>query len=81
MHVSAGAYCGVREELEMRRLWPELPSYMEIERGKVHGLVHIGHSLPTSMVKDVPGVETRYKVANVVTEYLPGLLRSWSVLV
>lgn len=69
--VTAGAYCSVNEEVTLRKEFPQLPPYMAVDRGKVHGLCKIGHSLPASMVKDVPGVEPRYKVVNVITEFLP----------
>jgi len=68
--VTAGAYSSVEEEVTLREEFPELPSYIELGRGEVHGCVRIGHSLPTSVV-NARWVDARYKVANVVTHVLP----------
>lgn len=69
--LTQNAYTGITEEMEFRTEFPRYPGPLFYEKGRVLGLVRIGHSLPQAACKGHRWGAREYAVANIITEVLP----------
>ena len=68
--LSERAATSVVDEIELRRTYPMYPGPMGFKRGRVLGLVRVGHSLPNSMCARSEWADSSYEVCNIIIEVL-----------
>lgn len=69
--LSERAATSVVDEVEFRRAYPSYPGPMAYQKGRVLGLVRVGHSLPHSFCNKSEWADSTYEVCNIITEVLP----------